>query len=71
MGMKTWPAHEAETGLQNSGISACAKESDAESEVSEAVPVGLGDAFNQAMQAEAAPLIGHATLGELVFRLAA
>ena len=44
--------HEAETGPQNSGISACAKEGDAESEVSEAVPVGLGDAFNQAVQAE-------------------
>jgi hypothetical protein len=63
--------HEAETGPQNSGISACAKEGDAESKVSEAVAVGLGDAFNQAVQAEAAQLIGHATFGELVPGLAA
>jgi len=63
--------HETETGPQNPGVGPCAKDRDAESKVSEVVAVCLGDAFDQAVQAEASQLIGHATLSELVLWLPA
>lgn len=63
--------HQAKTGSQNPRVDARAKYGDAESKVGEAVTVSLGNAFNQAVQAESTQLISHSTLGELVLRLAA
>ena len=63
--------NQAEAGAQDPGVGASAKDNHSEPKGGEAVTVGLGNPFDQSVQAEASQLIGHATLGELVDGLAA
>lgn len=56
-----------QSGTDDSGVETGEEEGHAPTEVSDLITVGLGDAFDQAMQAQTSQVIGHLAWGELIW----
>jgi len=62
---KLWQ-YGSESGAENAAIGSCAKPQGSQAGVGNSIAVGLGNAFDDAMQAKTAQVIGHLPWGQSV-----